>query len=1183
MSNSKLYILWFFLLSLLILSWSISLSKFDFIYEKLNNTQLEQKIQSIIDNVNTLDQDINTTDRAFEYVISKSDSITDWSTNNIDFKALGEIKETGIYNLSSIIYLVWKEQKDNTNISYLIPLKRNFNQENIYLINNAFNNVYFPKNYTPSRNITNYAININIKENDFIIYFNKDSEDTLKNGWKYLLPFIYIIALIGLLILSYLSISKFNIYYYYKIIIWLGTLVLAYFILIPEIPFTQEFYLFQPYSFANSQISSLAGLLITVLIIYNGFFFSLKLLEKANLNFNLTQSIIAQKGAFLGLVLILFFIKNILINSTSNFINLKGDIPHYQDIIIIIIFGILILLFIRSIIFILSHSKIEQTKKYLRNIVLAYIPTTIIIVIIDWHFIILPIFIMIVNWLLSVKNSYYFSKQFIRLSLIFLASIFIVGITEYISSEKELNDSSLRLSNYQIENNRLAEYLIKELDTKIVQDSSLMGLLYQLPQSERNIYDYIRMQYFTGFWAQYENDITICSSIFENENNICSCDSFFNPKIQSAIKRIEKSHFTVNQDYGINHYLGKFSFTNEKDSSIIDLYILLKPIEQHKNLGYPTILLSKEIEKETDENFYSYAKYVQGNLMSHSGDYNYSLKYNFPSDLKDKQLFRKNGFYHLIEYQGDGSYNIISSKQQDIFNYLIILSYIFILYVLAFYSFDLIKALIFKELNFQASLKNKLRISFLGLLIITFVSIASAIIYKSTELSTKNQKNILEEKMQSVLVELKHKLSQTNNIKSLNVDYLNYLLIKFSNVFFTDINLYDLSGRLIASSRPEVFERGLIGNRMHPIAFNTVVRKKRSYLTHTEQIGTQNYLSSYTPIKSSKNEIIAYLNLPYFAKDKEIKSDVTSLITAFLNIFVFLFLVTSLLSIVISARITLPLVIIQKKLKSFGLGKNNEAIDYKSNDEIGALIKEYNRTVEELNTNIELLAQKEREGAWKEMAKQIAHEIKNPLTPMKLSIQHLKYVWQDDRPDKEQKLNDTVDLIVRQIDNLAEIATAFSDFSKMTVAKKKPFNLIRLIQEQIDLHAKEVSIKLIAKEDALFEVFADEQQINRVYQNILTNSIQAIPNKEEAKISIHIWKEKQSIYTKICDNGTGMSKEIQERLFEPNFTTKNSGMGLGLAIVKQIIKNNSGEITFESTENKGTCFTISLQNHNQKK
>lgn len=365
---------------------------------------------------------------------------------------------------------------------------------------------------------------------------------------------------------------------------------------------------------------------------------------------------------------------------------------------------------------------------------------------------------------------------------------------------------------------------------------------------------------------------------------------------------------------------------------------------------------------------------------------------------------------------------------------------------------------------------------------------------------------------------------------------------------------------------------------MNSDAFVNLSQKNKYRFIHNERLGKQKYLSAYVSFENKKNKPIAYLNLPYFAKDKEMKSDITTLVSAFLNIFVFLFLITGLFTVFISNRITLPLVVIQQKLKAFSVGRKNETIEYNSNDEIGALVEQYNKTVLELNRSIELLAQKEREGAWKEMAKQIAHEIKNPLTPMKLSIQHLKYIWNDNHPDKDEKLNNTVDLIVKQIDNLAEIASAFSDFSKMTTAQQSSFNMLNLIQEQTYLYEKEAQINLDYSTEDDLHVYADETQIGRVIQNLLSNAIQAIPEDRNPEIKINLSLKENRVLVQICDNGKGMSSEIQERLFEPNFTTKNSGMGLGLAIVKQIIENNDGEISFETRLDEGTCFEFSLKN-----
>lgn len=1175
MNKKKSNILWgisvFFLLS----SWTISVLQPNFIFDTLDTEKIENTLQVIIDKAESENHfEYSNSPKSYELVIQESDSLIYWSTNKLDFKKLQNIDTTGIYNLSSRIYLAWTKVVNTQKLYFLVPLKRDFDFENDFLQNSSFEYNEFPKNYKPTSEKGKHKIALLINNNDFDFYFESTHADEFSNYWTNLIFLVFISALIILSFLSFRAILLIeNLANYWKIIIWILLVLVVRFLFISQLPFIEQFYLFQPFDFANSYISSIGMLIINVSLVYILVYYFLKLWRKANPTFNFLQSLFLQIILLGFLIILVAIFKNIIYNSTSNFVDLETVILRYQEILILLVFGTLLLTAAKTLQFILNHTVKIDIYLFGKFATILYLPAIILSLIFDWHFIVLPLYIILSGLIISLKPNIYFSKQTIRLLLIFLGSLFIVCVIEYFSSKKELDDSYLRLENYQVENNRLAEYLIQELDDKLIQDSSLLSLIYQLPATQQKIYDYIKAQYATGFWSGYESEITVCGNIFDAPNDISSCDSFFNPKLLSVIKRIPNTHFSVNQDYGVNNYIGKFAFEITRDSSLIDLYILLKPKEENKNLGYPSILLSKEVDSNEDQNYFSFAKYVNNQLISHSGDYNYETIYS-PKKTSKNGIYWENNYRHLVEKQTDQIMNVISVKEKSIWTYFVILSYIFILYILSFYLFDGINSIIHNKISFQNSLKDKLRISYLALLAVTFSVISWAIIYKSTELSTKKQEAVLEEKMQSVLVELKHKLSEVKNIEDMSKEYLDYLLTKFSNVFFTDINLYNLSGELVASSRLEVFEKGLVGNKMNSQAFKSIVEQHQISYIHNEKIGKQSYLSAYIPFKTPKNEIIAYLNLPYFAKNKEIQSDITSLVTAFLNIFVIFFLITGFFAIFISNRITLPLAIIQKKLKGFSIGKKNEKIVYNSKDEIGALVSQYNTTVEELNKNIELLAHKEREGAWKEMAKQIAHEIKNPLTPMKLSIQHLKYVWKDDKPDKDKKINETVDLIVKQIDNLAEIASAFSNFSRMTVAQKSEFDLIKLINELVLLHSEKVQIKLIYDTRKSFIIHADEQQISRVFQNLITNAIQAIPENRTGKIKIYITENQKEIISVIEDNGIGMNEEIQKLLFKPNFTTKNSGMGLGLAIVKQIIKNNSGQISFETEENIGSSFKL---------
>jgi nitrogen fixation/metabolism regulation signal transduction histidine kinase len=383
---------------------------------------------------------------------------------------------------------------------------------------------------------------------------------------------------------------------------------------------------------------------------------------------------------------------------------------------------------------------------------------------------------------------------------------------------------------------------------------------------------------------------------------------------------------------------------------------------------------------------------------------------------------------------------------------------------------------------------------------------------------------------------------------------------------------------LIASSRPEVFDKHLLGDWMNGRAFGELSIKKRSEYIHFEKIGRLKYMSAYEPIVNANGNVIGYLNLPYFAKQSELWSDLYNQLFTLLNFYVLLILVSISFSVLISRRITQPLRWLQERFSQIKLGSSNPKIEYHSNDEIGALIVQYNRMVEELNRNIELLARSERESAWREMAKQIAHEIKNPLTPMKLSIQHLKRAWDDKVENWDEYLKRVTQTLVEQIDTLSSIASEFSNFAKMPRTNNVQLSLHEVIQDILHLYSSsdtEIRFQNHVDEDAL--IFADKEQINRVFINLITNAIQAIPHNRKGIIQISVFpQENKMLRIEIADNGTGIDQKLGNKLFEPNFTTKTSGMGLGLAIVKNIIENCGGSIRYISIPGKGTTFIFDL-------
>ena len=343
----------------------------------------------------------------------------------------------------------------------------------------------------------------------------------------------------------------------------------------------------------------------------------------------------------------------------------------------------------------------------------------------------------------------------------------------------------------------------------------------------------------------------------------------------------------------------------------------------------------------------------------------------------------------------------------------------------------------------------------------------------------------------------------------------------------------------------------MLGTKINTEAYRQLVINKKSEFVHNENIGKLNYLSAYVPFKNIENKLLAYLNLPYFTKQNLLKKEISILVVTVINIYVLLFLLAIVIAVVISGKITKPLRLIQKKFREIELGKKNEPISYESQDEIGSLVKEYNKMVAELSKSAELLAKSERESAWREMAKQIAHEIKNPLTPMKLSVQHLQKAWKDKAPNWDEHLGRVSKTLIKQIDTLSAIATGFSNFAQIPKANNEVVDIV-------------------------VNVFADKEQLLQVFNNLIKNAIQAIPDNVEGLIKIELFTSENIVKVKVADNGKGISDELKDKLFTPNFTTKTSGMGLGLTIAKNIVENANGTIWFETEIGKGTTFFVEL-------
>lgn len=437
----------------------------------------------------------------------------------------------------------------------------------------------------------------------------------------------------------------------------------------------------------------------------------------------------------------------------------------------------------------------------------------------------------------------------------------------------------------------------------------------------------------------------------------------------------------------------------------------------------------------------------------------------------------------------------------------------------------------------------------------------------------------LQEHARSVVGELRGRLDGLDRLTNDDGAYLQHLLVRLSGIFFTDVNLYRPDGGLLATSRPQVFDAGLVGRRMDASAFSAMALAGTSEFVHDESIGRARFRSAYAPLRNARGRLLALVNLPSFARQGEADRERGALFTATVNLLVLLLALSLLAGLFISGSITRPLELLKRGLSRIALQGANEPIAYSGHDEVGELVKVYNRKVEELRESADRLARSERESAWKEMARQVAHEIKNPLTPMRLSVQHFERTWDPRDADAKDKLERFTTGMVQQIDALSRIAGEFSAFAQMPPAQETVFDLREVANAGVALFQGDANTTIALTASEPLPVNADRDHLLRALNNLLKNALQAIPEGRHARIDVTLVRQGTHAVLSVTDNGTGIPEEVRDRIFDPSFTTKSSGMGLGLAMVKRIAEQARGRVWFETAGERGTTFRLLLPLH----
>ena len=720
--------------------------------------------------------------------------------------------------------------------------------------------------------------------------------------------------------------------------------------------------------------------------------------------------------------------------------------------------------------------------------------------------------------------------------------------------------------NGNTENDRMADILLEELDIQILNDKKI-GKLLAKTDSLSIANEYLNKTYLRGFWNKYDmrlNSASIHSELY----------NIYEKFISAGGSCIKNTHFySVPTNENNMSYIGKFQANTNKNDTLL-FYMEFYPRRNFKSYSFPNLLIAASPDIQTKLDI-AIAKYERQKLVYSSGKVEFPVNNNWiTKNTSDFYSMVYNNKVHYIYVPNNKTQIVITEQQQHEFTaYLFYFTYTFLsyfsIYCLIVWGFSLSR----HKGSYRIGLTAKFQYAFILLLIISFLLIFYVSVNFIEKKYQQEQIANLENKKSYIQKALQDMYYWNQDLTAQNMQTLNLDLQELSYTYHTDIHVYDNRGVLVGSSQPIIFNKKLISNRIAPTPFFT----QKANMNQYEHIGKLNYLTGYTDFYNGDYLQIGYIAVPQFFSQDEIRSEIESFLAVIIHIYLIIIVLVILVSLFIGKQLSAPLNMLENKLKEMRLGRRNEKIDYRLNDEIGQLVLHYNRTIDELEQSATLLAKSERESAWKSMARQVAHEINNPLTPMKLTIQQLQRTKTMNDGRFDAYFEKSAVMLIEQIDNLSRIAGTFSDFARMPEANFERVDVAAKLNSVVQLfinNNEQVQIDYRGAESNIF-VFADPEQLVQVFNNLLKNAIQAIPSERKGKIKVSLKDDKQVII-KITDNGIGIVDEVHDKLFAPNFTTKTTGMGLGLAISKNIVELSGGTITFESKKNEGATFTVVL-------
>lgn len=1144
--------------------------------------------------------------------VFKNDSLVLWNNNQLNIERYYKILQSGTRFLlaNNGFYLAYFFKYGTYSLVQYYLIKTNYQYTNQYIQNHFNAELNFLGSAMPSPSPINGFANIADSKGNFLFAIQVYNSPGYTPNWLKLLIFINIIFIIIQFSFVVKKLLQVNIYLA-SCVFFILTLLAKFILLKFNLPvFLYKHELFSSSSiYASSTfVPSLGDFILLILIVL--WFFLLLGNKSYAKNKSFKSNVFTLFVAALLCITVIDSacdaVKSLVFDSQISFDlnNLYSlNYTSFIALISVVLIVVVVYLMCKRFYIILLNTNISNFKKIIYTFMVFYFVHPYIVVYLFERNAYYPLINTLIVFVFLGYTFFVIKRinrlqQFLILAILF--SAFASFAVYYWSNKRELEKRELFAEKLMLQNDINTEDFLRIIEDKILLDKEVISYFNNPIALQTQLQRRLKQLYFTGYLSKYE--VTIYD--YDGDKNYYRERSpyFFN-QINYAYNElsnltISKRFRLLNTQSYIKGYLGKYEIKNNQRITGY-LFIQLQPKLLIDENRFDDLLIEDVRLNNGKKHYdYSYAIYQDNKLLTQSGLYNYHLTNIWFKPNESNLLVADNGYNHLILNDTGKIIVVVSKKLNSVYYPFALFSLYFTLftclllaslmmsYFINAYLFKRVgnsklKKLLTKVLKYLFTtsedilmLRSKIQIAVVSIVFVTLAFTALFTISLINNIYKERQTDKLIKKLRGVASTIDTEILTTEGRNNIETDaYLN----RVGDYYATDITFFSTNGKVVGSTINKIYNSGVIAPVIDANAFFRLNSLKESHYINNENIARFSFTGAYMPLVNKNKIVTGYIMLPYFNRKLDLYNELSAILIGFINLYTLLFIVIGILAWLISRNISYPLALIQKHFAQVTLNKKNEPIKWQAEDEIGGLVEQYNKMIDELQRSATILAQSERESAWRDIARQIAHEIKNPLTPMKLSVQHLERAWNDKSSKLPETFKKVIQTLISQIDTLSELAGEFSNYAQMPVPKISKINLNALVASQAFAHQLDFNGKInIENNDEDVWVYFDESFLNRTFSNLIKNAKQAVPEDKEGFINISFHVKTLSVIVSVQDNGTGIPDDMLQSIFTPYFSTKSFGMGLGLPIVKNMIETGGGKIWFTTTFGVGTTFFVEI-------